>query len=205
MAFVFGGYIAQYRGPIAIPRPLPERYADPTYDGEDDPDTSVDLLAALYEGKVHRLEIVARLPDLTLRDIEVPVVAFHRDCVVVLDNDGPMSAEFEGSTETRHDQRLAAFSSRPEVAKVMVFWFHGHSDTYAFAVFENGARTRRWSVIPSDDGVIGVDEGTPLPTEPTEDADGEARVEGATKALLGDTTVGALTSADGPAFSCDRG
>lgn len=207
MSFDIGGVIAQYRGPIAVPRPLAERYRDPTYDDGDDPDSAPELLGCLYGGGVRRLEEVAELSGLVLAEITDPVVAYHRRCVIVLDRAvAARSILDETAGFSALDERLAALSAAEHVERALLFHCDGRSDTHAFCVFQSGARSRRFAVIPGERGGTRIDEGAALPTEPNEaGAPAETRVFAATRALLEDATIASLTGrAETRAFFCVR-
>ena len=98
---------------------------------------------------------------------------------------------------------MAAVSARPEVARVLAFTLDGNSGTCGFAVFEGGARVRRWAYVPTGAAPIRLDAGAPLPTEPAGEVHGETRIDAAAQALLGDRTLSAFAVRHpGPVFPC---
>jgi hypothetical protein len=206
MSIQLGGVIVQYRVPIAIPRPLAERYRDPDYDGDDDPDSAPELLRCLYDGTVRRIEEIAELPALVLADVTEPLVAYHPPCVIVLDRSVAARSNLDDTSGlSALDERLAALSAADHVERVLVFHCDGWSDTHAFCVFEKGARSRRFARIPGGDGEVRIDDGLPLPTEPEGDASPEMRVVSATRAHLEDATIASLTGrSETRAFFCVR-
>jgi hypothetical protein len=204
MGFTFGGFIVQYSTPLAVPRTGDEQPHDPL-GNEDDHDTSRDLLLALYDGKVHRLDDTIEVELASSRDARGKSVAFYGRSIIVFDRFGALDSNFEESGLYELDEDLATFSARPEVARAMVFSLDSTSEAYAFAVFSGGARTRRWCMIPTDRAPIHVDEGAPLADEPQGDAHGEDRINGAARTLLGDTDLTTfITDFDGAVFKCAR-
>jgi hypothetical protein len=186
VSFKFGGVLVEHR---EIP---------PT-------DSSDAILAALHEGRVHRLDVVIHPEEASSRDAEAPSVTSHRGCVIIFDREAGLRCEFEQEGMSKYDARLAALTmARPEIGRAMVFHLDGTSGTYAFSVFADGSRVRRWAFIPTDPEPLRIDEGAPLPTEPQGEVHGESRIAAASRALLGDRSILALTSEhDAPVFACE--
>jgi hypothetical protein len=207
MGFSFGGYILEHSAPVKAPRTWRElAELDPSTEHPPDPDASLDFLEVAYDGTVHRSDETVGMETASSREGSRPFVAFHDRCVVVFDTWGALSSNYERpEPPARFDARLAAYSSRRGIQRVMVFTLDSISDSYGFIVFQNGERVRRFSFIPTEKEPIRLDEGARLPTEPPEeDVHPETRIDAAAKSLLGCGLIELTGNESLRAFVCDK-
>lgn len=206
MGFNFGGFVVQLRAPVPALIPLPQSITDLTYDPAiERHEPSARVLEALYGARVRRIEETVAAHEATSAEARFRAVAVYRRCILVFDRGGALGCDFERDAPLRGiDAALARLTSQRDVARTMVFSFDSVSETYAFAVFEGGARVRRWAEIPTDAAPISIDEGVRLPTEPTGATHPESRIDAASTLLLEDITLTAFAVGDEqPVFVCE--
>ena len=208
MGFSFGGHIVEHRAPVKAPRTLRALYEEyPELDDEPqpDPDASLDFLELAYDGKVHRTDEMVGLEVASSREGDRPYVTFDQRCVVVFDRWGALSCDFEQEEPpSTFEARLAAYTLRRDIQRLMVFTLDSVSDSYGFIVFEGGKRVRRFSFIPAPEEPIRIDEGARLATEPEEEAHPHDRIDQAAKSLLGRRLIELAGDESLRAFVCDK-
>lgn len=189
MGFSFGGFIALHRAELRLPLTEWQRLHGPEEDlGVQD---SLDAFVALIDGR--RLQMTLEetsMDDATARDARTPAVTSYGRSVLMFDRSRVLGCEAETpGALTALDRQLAELSALPQFEALFAYSLDGISDSYFFAVFAGSARVRRWSSLPTGTGLVGVDEGLPLSTEPAFDVHGEERIDRASRHLLGERSL----------------
>lgn len=205
MGFQFGGFIALHRGGVRMPLTHWQRVYGPEEDL--DIEDSLDVFVrAVHRGRWQVVLEETSIDDASARGAKTLAVTTHDRCVLLFDRSGVLScdAETPGAMST-FDHHLAALTAAGPVASLFVYWLDGTSDSYFFSLFERGARVRRWASLPTEEGELTLDEGSPLETEPAGPTHGEERVDMASRALLGDRGIVEIACEhDAPVYTVER-
>ena len=163
MSFQFGGFIALHRGDVRMPLTEWQR----AYGPEEDLDLEDSLDAfvrALHRGRWQVVLVETSIEEASARSAKTLAVTAHDRCVLLFDRTGVLSCDAETpGAMSAFDEHLAAMTTAGPVASLFAYWLDGTSDSYFFALFERGARVRRWASLPTEAGVLVLDEGPRLP------------------------------------------